>query len=151
MSSRGCVKAKWERSISIFTKQMTTVTLAVFQNAGGDEGGRCSGERVWRFRLAQSNQMPIFTQEDLASSLQLYLLVAGRSSIVFCASCILCGRCILQVLEILKKRPEDRIWRGRRAQAHLTAFPTEDGAAEPADLLLIATYGGAVHKSLPPR
>src|SRR5271156_2944936 len=104
MSSRGCMKAKWERSISIFTKQMTTVTWAVFQNAGEAKGerGRCGGERrtrVWRFRLAQSNQMPIFTQEVLASSLQLYLLVAGRSSIVFCASCILCGRCILQCLK----------------------------------------------------
>jgi len=40
---------------------------------------------------------------------------------------------------------------GTRAQAHLTAFPTEDGAAEPADLPLIAAYGGATQKSSPPR
>jgi hypothetical protein len=38
------------------------------------------------------NQMPISTQEILASSLQLYLLVAGRSSALFCAFYILCGQ-----------------------------------------------------------
>ena len=39
------MKAKWERSISIFTKQVTTVTWAVFQNAGEVKGerGRCGG------------------------------------------------------------------------------------------------------------
>ena len=32
------MKAKWERSISIFTKQTTTVTRAVFSNAGEVKG-----------------------------------------------------------------------------------------------------------------
>ena len=58
-------------------------------------------------------------------------------------------RTVHPVLEILK-RLEDRMWR-ERARARLTAFPTEDGVAEPANLPLIAAYGGAVQKSLPPR
>src|ERR1700722_13508139 len=99
MSSRGCMKAKMGTEYIHFHKANDDRNMGCFSKCGGGEGGKGDavvgkgGQEVWRFRLAQSNQMPIFTQGVLASSLQLYLLVAERSSIVFCTSYILCGRC----------------------------------------------------------
>jgi hypothetical protein len=91
------MKAKWELSISIFTKQPTTVAWGCFSNAGEvkGKGDAVVGKGGQEFGVPTSSvkiQLPISTQEILASSSQLYLLVAGRSSALFCAFYILCGQ-----------------------------------------------------------
>lgn len=98
--AKGLHESKMGTEYIHFHKATDDRSMGLFFKCGGGEGGMVTlwwgkEDKSLEFRLPQSkNQMPISTQEILASSLQLYLLVAGRSSALFCAFYILYGHAV---------------------------------------------------------